>query len=160
MRRLTVEIAAAAALTIAAILSLAAHAHANEIMVTGAYARASAVATARAGVVYFTIVNRGAEPDRIIAARSEAAKSAMIHETAMKDGVASMHHVEGVEIAAGADISFAPGGTHVMLTGLKKPLKKGEHLTVVLTFERAGNLTVDVPVAGVAANGPEEAVGQ
>jgi copper(I)-binding protein len=43
----------------------------------------------------------------------------------------------------------------VMLMGLKKPLKQGEHFTLTLTLERAGDMKVDVPVAGVAASAPE-----
>jgi periplasmic copper chaperone A len=154
MPKLALEIAVAAALTLAAILSLAASAHANEIMVTGAYARASASASAKAGAVYFTIVNHGAEADRIVGASSDAAASAMLHESAISNGIATMRMVEIVELASGAELSFAPGGSHVMLVGLKRPLKQGEHFTLTLKLERAGDIAVDVPVAGVAASTP------
>ena len=155
MRKLALEIAIAAALTVAAILSLAASARANDILITGAYARASASPAARAGSVYFTVVNRGAASDRIVAASSDTAASAMIHRSAVENGIATMRHVEGIDIAPGAEVSFAPGRTHVMLMGLKKPLKQGEHFTLTLTLERAGDMKVDVPVAGVAASAPE-----
>ena len=99
MRNLALEIAVAAALTVAAILSLAAIAHANEIMVKGAYARASASSSAKAGAAYFTIANHGAQPDRIIAATTDVASSAMIHENRIENGVATMHPVESVDLA-------------------------------------------------------------
>src|SRR4029078_12404239 len=80
----------------------------------------------------------------------------MIHRSAIENGIATIRHVEGIDIAPGAEVSFAPGGTHVMLMGLKKPLKQGEHFTLTLTLERAGDMKVDVPVAGVAGGAPEE----
>jgi copper(I)-binding protein len=43
----------------------------------------------------------------------------------------------------------------VMLTGLKAPLKKGEHISLTLTFEKAGAVKVDVPVGAVAAIAPQ-----
>ena len=46
-----------------------------------------------------------------------------------------------------------PGGVHVMLMGLKAPLKEGESIVITLTFEKAGKLDVTVPVGGVAASG-------
>jgi copper(I)-binding protein len=154
MRKLALEIAVASALTVAAILSLVAVARANEIMVSGAYARASASPAAKTGAAYLTVANHGAETDRIIAAACDVAAGAMFHETAIENGIATMRHVESVEIAPGAAVSFAPGGTHVMLMGLRKPLKRGEHFILTLKLERAGNIAIDVPVAGVAASAP------
>ncbi len=49
---------------------------------------------------------------------------------------------------------MAPGGLHIMLMGLKAPLQQGGSLTLDLTFEHAGAVTVQVPVGGVAATGP------
>jgi copper(I)-binding protein len=154
MRKLVLEISIAAALTLGAIVSLQARAHANEISVTGAYARASASPAAKAGAAYFTVVNQGREPDRIIAASADVAENAMLHESAVEDGVATMRHVGSLEVPPGTEVALAPGGLHVMLAGLKKPLQLGERFTLTLTFERAGSLAVDVPVAGVAANAP------
>jgi copper(I)-binding protein len=154
MRKLALELAVASALTLAAILSPAAGAYANEIAVKGAYARASASPGAKAGAVYFMIINGSGAPDRLVAASTDAATSAMIHESAIENGVATMRHLDAVEIAPGAEVSFAPGGTHLMLMGLKKPLRQGEHFTIRLTLERAGVIVVDVPVAGVAASAP------
>jgi len=156
MRKLALEIAVAAALTIAAILSLAPSAHANEIMVTGAYARASAFPTARAGAAYFTIANQGTQPDRIIAASADVAASAMIHENRIENGVATMRPVESIDLAPGAEVSFSAGGSHVMLVGLRKPLKQGDRFTLTLKLERAGDIAIDIPIAGVAASAPPQ----
>ncbi|MFL5258701.1 MAG: copper chaperone PCu(A)C [Hyphomicrobiales bacterium] len=154
MQKLALQIAIAAALTIAAILSLAAHARANEIVVTGAYARASSGSGARTGALYLTIGNESAAPDTLLAVSTDAASGAMIHETAVENGIATMRHVEKLDIAPGEEASFAPGGMHIMLMGLKKPLRRGDRLRVTLTFRTAGDVRVDVPVAGVGATAP------
>jgi copper(I)-binding protein len=66
-----------------------------------------------------------------------------------------MRHLEALPIPAKESVTLSPEKTHVMLMGLKAPLKKGEHISLTLTFEKAGDVKVDVPVAGVAANAPE-----
>jgi copper(I)-binding protein len=154
MPRLALEIVAALALTLAAILSLASGSHANEIMVTAPFARASATPVAKAGAAYFTITNADASADRIIGVSADIAMSAMIHESVMENGVATMREVGEVEIAPGDQLRFEPGNHHVMLVGLKKPLKEGEHFVLTLRLERAGEIVVDVPVGGVAASAP------
>jgi periplasmic copper chaperone A len=138
MRKSILEILAAAALTLAAILSLAAGARANDIMVTGAYARASATPSV----------------DRLLGASAGIAEEAMMHRSEMKDGMATMSGVDSLDIAPGAELAFSPGGYHLMLIGLKKPLKEGDHFSLSLRFEHAGDVTIDVPVSGVAADSP------
>jgi periplasmic copper chaperone A len=154
MQKLALQIAIAVALTIAAILSLAAHARANGIVVSGAYARASSGAGARTGALYLTIRNEGTAPDALLAVSTDAAASAMIHETAVENGVATMRHVEKLEIAPGQEASFAPGGMHVMLMGLKAPLRRGDLIRATLSFQNAGDVRVNVPVAGIGATAP------
>ena len=57
-------------------------------------------------------------------------------------------------------VALKPGGLHIMLMGLRAPLKKGASLELSLIFEKAGDkMTVTVPVAGVAADSPDQAAG-
>lgn len=157
MRRIALEIAVALLLTIGAVLSLAVGAMASDVMVMDAYARASATPAAKGGAVYLTIMNHGNEPDRLIGITSEIARAAQIHETTEENGVASMQPVDELEIAAHGEQALAPGGLHVMLFGLRKPLKEGSHFKITLQFERNGNVVVDVPVGGVAADSADHA---
>ncbi len=154
MRRLIIELAAAIGLTVAAAVSVVNAAHAGDVMVTDAFARASATPVARAGAVYFTIRNDGALPDRLTAIATDAAQTAMLHENVEENGVVSMRHIEALVIAPKETVTLAPKKMHVMLMGLKAPLKKGEHLSVTLTFEKAGTVKIDVPVGDVAADRP------
>jgi len=155
MRRLVIELAAAIGLTVAAVVSVVNAAHAGDVMVSDAFARASATPVARTGAVYFTIRNDGAVPDRLTAIDTNAAQMAMLHENVEENGVVSMRHIEALAIAPKETVTLSPKKMHVMLMGLKAPLKKGGHLLVTLTFEKAGSVKVDVPVGDVAANGPQ-----
>jgi periplasmic copper chaperone A len=157
MRRIALEIAVATLLTIGAAVSLAAAAMASDVMVMNAYARASATAVAKSGAVYLTIMNHGNEADRLIGVSSDIARVAHIHQTTEEDGVASMRSVDELEIGAHGEQALAPGGLHLMLIDLKKPLKEGSHFKITLQFERSGAVVVDVPVGGVAADSAEHA---
>ncbi|MGQ0486685.1 MAG: copper chaperone PCu(A)C [Hyphomicrobiales bacterium] len=151
MRKLVLEILAATALTLAAILALAPGVRASDIAVVGAFARASAVSTAKAGTAYLTLINHGAEPDRLLSIATEAAANAQLHRTTNEDGIARMQPVESLDLPAGAMVELKPGGLHVMMTGLRAPLVEGGSLTLHLTFEKAGEVEVKVPVGAVAA---------
>jgi copper(I)-binding protein len=121
-------------------------------MVSGAFARASATPAAKAGAVYFTIRNEGASADTLTGVETDVAAMAMLHEAVEENGVASMRHLEALEIAPKETLTLSPQKLHVMLTGLKAPLRQGEHISLTLTFAKAGPVKVDVPVGGVAAS--------
>lgn len=151
MRKLVLEILVATALTFAAILALAPGVRASDIMVMDAFARASAVPTAKAATAYLTLMNHGAAPDRLLSITTDAAESAQLHQTTDENGIAKMRAVESLELPAGAMVELKPGGLHVMMTGLKAPLVEGGSITLRLTFEKAGEVEVQVPVGAVAA---------
>jgi periplasmic copper chaperone A len=136
---------------LAALLCLTQVALAADITVSGATARASLAPTATTGAIYLTIKNSGTSDDRLLSISTPAATSAMVHETTIVDDVMKMRMVETVVIAAGATVEMKTGGTHVMLMGLKAPLKQGETLAMELVFEKAGVVKVEVPVQSVAA---------
>ena len=124
------------------------------IEVTGAWARATP-GSAKNAAVYFTMTNTGKEADKLMGAETPAAESAELHETAMVGGIMHMGSAKAVDVPVGAKISFAPNGRHLMLTGLKKPLHKGDEIAVTLHFEKAGAIGTKVPVLDVAALGPQ-----
>jgi periplasmic copper chaperone A len=150
MRKLILEFLAAIALTLGAILALPSGVLANDVMVKGAFARASAMSTAKAGAVYMTLSNQGAAPDKLLQITTDSAASAEVHESAEKDGVATMRPIESLEIPAGGSVELKPGGYHIMLMGLKAPLKKGGMIMLKLKFEHAGLVDVMAHVGDVA----------
>ena len=96
---------------------------------------------------YATITNHGISSDRLTGAYTGAAASAGLHETQVQGGVMRMRPITGgLAIGASATVTLSPGGRHLMLTGLKHPLKAGEHVRVVLQFQRAGEVAADFVV--------------
>ncbi len=150
MRKLALELFTATALTLGAIVALSHQVLASDVMVIGAFARASAVSTATSGVVYMTLTNHGATADKLVSITTLVASMAMLHESKEDGGVATMLDMAGLDIPAGSSIEMKPGGIHIMLMGLKAPLKKGDTLKLVLSFEHAGNVDVEAKIGGVA----------
>ena len=64
----------------------------------------------------------------------------MMHRSEIEHGISSMTMVESVVIPAGGKVAFSPGGLHVMLVGVKVPLKAGGLQTLTLRFEKAGTV--------------------
>jgi copper(I)-binding protein len=94
----------------------------------------------KTAAVYFTVINRGGTPDRIVGAESPAAEHADMHTTIRDGDVMRMRRVVSVEVPAGGKAVFAPNGFHVMLTGLKAPLKMGDAVPITLKFAEAGDV--------------------
>lgn len=123
------------------------------LTVEHAWARATA-GHAKAASAYLTIRNESGADDRLLAVAADAvAGMAMLHTNIMQGDVMKMRPVDGIDIKTGQTATLKPGGYHVMLMGLKAPLKEGQHFPLTLKFEKAGPITVEVEVEGVGARG-------
>ena len=100
----------------------------------------------RRGVELIRYRGDTAQADRLTGAATDAAAAVEIHETTMENDVMSMHPVDGIDIAAGESVSLAPGGLHIMLIGLQRNLIAGEKLDLTLTFEKAGQVSVEAEI--------------
>ena len=98
------------------------------------------------GAMYMTIRNPTGSPDRLIKAQSDVSQVVELHNVAMKDGVMSMYPVEAIDVPANGEALLKPGSFHVMLIGLTRDLVAGETMSVTLTFEQAGDVTVQAPI--------------
>jgi copper(I)-binding protein len=101
---------------------------------------------ATVGVGYLEIRNSGREADRLTGATTPAAEHVELHVTQRDGEVAKMRKVETVEIPARERFVLRPGGAHLMLVGLRKPLAKGERIPLTLRFAKAGELRVELEV--------------
>jgi uncharacterized protein YcnI/copper(I)-binding protein len=117
----------------------------GDLTISGAVARAS-IGNSPTSAVYMTITTAGV-PDRLVAVASPAAQAVELHRSLEEGGVAKMQPVESVPVAPDAPAELAPGGYHVMLIGLADRLEDGTTVPVTLTFENAGEITLDVPVS-------------
>jgi copper(I)-binding protein len=96
--------------------------------------------------VYLTIHNAG-ETDVLIDVYGPDADAVELHESVMEGEVMTMRHLEeGLEIPTGGDAELATGGHHVMLMGLAEPLHVGDTFPLILVFEKAGAIEVEVHV--------------
>ena len=107
---------------------------------------------------FLTVTNKGTTPDKLISAKSAAAETVQIHTMKMEGNVMRMREQDGgLEIAPGATVTLAPGHLHLMMMGLKGPLKQGEKVPVTLVFEKAGPIDVELAVMAMGASAPRGA---
>ena len=143
------RLAFAAALTLIAAPVLAAS---STVQVTQAWSRPAPQGGNGAG--YAVISNTGPAADTLIAVATPVAGRAEIHESMIMGGQAMMHpRPGGLPVPAGATVALKPGGWHIMLMGLKQPLKAGDHYPATLTFKKAGKVTVQFSVQATAPAG-------
>jgi len=87
---------------------------------------------------------------------SDAANPVQMHSMSMQNDVMRMRQVPEVDLPAGKTVAFSPGGLHVMLTNLKRPLKAGESVHLKLMLESASGRKQSVPVSVPIINRPVE----
>lgn len=115
------------------------------------------------GAAYMVIANGDAEDDTLIGASADFAERVEVHETFtasaedmdadmdmsgnMEGGdMMGMRPVERIVIPAGGSVALEPGGYHIMLFNVQEALAEGDSVTLTLTFEKAGEVTVEAPV--------------
>jgi copper(I)-binding protein len=132
---------------------------AGDLVISQAWTRATPNGATVAGG-YLTIENKGTTPDRLVNGSADIAGKFEIHEMAMNNGVMTMRPRDtGLAIEPGKTVKLAPGGYHLMIMGLKGPLKQGDKVPVTLEFEKAGKVLMQLDVQGVGAQAPASAEG-
>lgn len=137
--------------------ALAADMTGGPIVVSDAWARASATPAMKTGAAFAVLANEGAEMDRLVAAELPAAERVELHTHAMDGGVMKMRRVDAIEVHPGTPTVLQPGGLHVMFIGLRAPLQEGSVIPLTLIFEKAGRIEVstDVLAPGAMGKGPQ-----
>ncbi len=105
---------------------------------------------------YLTIRNLGHGPDRLTGSATPAATRVQLHGMTVTHGVMRMRELgDGLPIAGGATAQVQPGsGLHLMLIGLKRPLRTGERVPITLEFAHAGKVRADFVVRAQSAGPP------
>ncbi len=120
------------------------------------YATPSIPGTTNGAAYFANLENTGNAPDKLIRAVTPVAERVEMHTMSVDaQGVMRMREVDSIALAPKAKIQMKPGlGMHLMLIGLKAPLKEGASFPMTLEFERAGRVDVTVnvqaPKAGAA----------
>jgi copper(I)-binding protein len=122
----------AAAAVLAVSVTLAACGGPKQLTAEHGWVRLAAV-KGRPAAGYFT-VHGGPKPATLIAVSSDVAIRAEMHRSMSAGGMATMAPLDRVEVPAGTDVAFAPGGRHVMLFDVNPGIKPGRAMTLTLTF--------------------------
>ena len=139
-------------LSVVALMALSTSAWA-EIHASQAWSRFTAPSVPT-GVVFMQLHNSGPNADALVSASSPVAKKVEIHNHINDKGVMRMRQVAKVDVPAGQSVSLQPGGYHVMLIGLKKPLKLNDTFPVTLKYQSGKTQKITATVnngAGEAA---------
>lgn len=115
------------------------------LVVDGAWSR-ELPPNAPVGAAFFTVRNHSDKADRLLSAQSSIAEITELHAHLHEGDVMRMVKVDTIDIPAHSDMTLEPGGYHVMLINLHKPLVAGEQLPLTLHFENAGQVDVTVQI--------------
>ena len=74
-----------------------------------------------------------------------------IHEMKMEGNVMQMRAMKALDVPSKGQVDLRPGGYHLMFINLKAPLQVGDKVDVQLTFEKAGKVTIKLPVQDMRA---------
>lgn len=91
---------------------------------------------------YFILTNSGSQPVVLARAHSPVFAQVMMHRSSLENEMASMQHVAQIEVPAGATLTFAPGGYHLMMMDRQNALTLGDQIEVSLQFTDGQSLPV------------------
>jgi len=121
-----------------------------DLMVNGVYARATPPGAPNSAI-FMTIMNHGNNDRSLVSATSDIAEKVELHNHTMVDGMMQMRQVDSIAVPSYGTAILKPGGLHVMLLGLKHPLKEGEQVALTLHFANGDSESMFVPVKKVMA---------
>jgi periplasmic copper chaperone A len=131
----------------------------GSIQITQPWARATPKGASSAAA-YMTVTNSGTTAQHLNCVSSDAAAECQIHEMTMDGGVMKMRPLQGgLEVKPGETVTLKPGGFHVMLVGLKRPLQAGKSLDATLKVDSGSTVQVAFPIAAIGAQAPGMAPG-
>ncbi|MGL4406009.1 MAG: copper chaperone PCu(A)C [Notoacmeibacter sp.] len=122
----------------------------GDITIEGYWVRAMLPGQPVAGG-FLKLTNKGGTDDRLVSASSPKSARMELHEMAMKGDVMEMREIAGgIIVPAGQTVELAPGGLHVMFFDIAETFKDGDTVPVTLTFEKAGEIELMLPVMAKA----------
>ena len=117
------------------------------------WARAS-LAGVRNGIVYGRLADEGSTAVELVSASTSVADHVEFHEHSMNAGVMTMRQLDGIKVEPGQVVTLQPGGIHMMLIDLKRPLAAGQSFPLTLKLADGNTMTVAVSVLGPTATAP------
>ena len=115
-----------------------------QISISEAWSRAT-VAGQSSAAAYLTIANNGNGDERLLQVSTPIGQPSL-HSTTLDKGVMRMRPLASIDIPAHSTVDLKPGGTHIMIMGVKRPLAAGSSFPMTLKFDRSGDRAVTVAV--------------
>ncbi len=122
---------------------LAAPAWAHTVAVSGAWVRGTVAGQTATGAF---LELKASEAAVLLGVASPVAKVIEVHEMVMEKDVMRMRAIPKLDLPAGKTVELKPGGYHIMLMGLVKPLKKGDTVPLTLKIEGRDKKPITVEV--------------
>jgi len=119
--------------------------NAISIDIEGAYVR-EVPPIAPASASFMTLKNNSSEDIKLIGAASDVSEKVELHTHKNDSGMMKMRRVKNIDIPAKGITKLQPGGLHIMLIGLKAPLKAGQKIQLTLIFEDKSEKQLTLPV--------------
>lgn len=101
---------------------------------------------------YFTLRNTSEQTIILISANSNIADHTELHNHTMKNGLITMKKVDQISIDPGSKLAFEPGSYHIMLMGLRSPLRPGSTEVIELVFQGGKTMAIDLPVQSITGH--------
>jgi copper(I)-binding protein len=120
--------------------------HQHDSIVENAFIRTTAPGTTTTAA-YFTFNNHSNQKMHLISANSVSVERVEIHEHAMKGGLMKMQKIDSLAIDPESSITFKPGGYHLMLIGIKPPIKTNDNVVITLNFANGHSKTFTASAA-------------
>ena len=108
------------------------------------------------GGAFLKLNNTGTAADRLLGGSTPLADHVELHSMSMEGNVMKMREVSAIDVPPGQTVELKPGAWHMMLIGLKVPLKAGDKVPMTLKFEKAGEVKVELKIEEVAPGMPAE----
>ena len=105
------------------------------------------------GGAFVKLSNTGTAADRLVGGSTPVADHVELHSMSMDGNVMKMREVSAIDVPPGQTVELKPGAWHMMLIGLKVPLKAGDKVPMTLKFAKAGEVKVELKIEEIAPSG-------
>jgi copper(I)-binding protein len=124
-----------------------------EIVVTDVWARETVPGT-NSSAMFATLQNTTRKPTQLVSVQVTGVEKAELHTHNQDGGMMRMRRVTSIDVGARTSVTLAPGGFHVMLFQLKKPLRAGSNVPVVFNFSNGEKVEAVAQVMGMGQSLP------
>jgi periplasmic copper chaperone A len=104
--------------------------------------------------VFLVLTNSGNTARHVVSGATAVADTLELHEMKRDGNMMQMSPVSRITVPAGGDVTLRPGGLHLMLFGLRKPLVAGDTIRVSLTLDDGTKLEVPAEVRAMMGRMP------